>query len=77
MNLQCNIGSRGKFVRLASGSLGVLAGIVMSALLFFGGVEIGTLWVAPASLIGGGAFAIFEGWSGWCVVRALGIWTPI
>ena len=55
----------------------MLAGTVMSALLFLGGVEIGTLWVAPASLIGGGAFAIFEGWSGWCVVRALGIWTPI
>ncbi|MBJ29027.1 MAG: hypothetical protein CMB61_03090 [Euryarchaeota archaeon] len=77
MKLQCNIGSRGKFVRLVSGSLGVLVGIVLSSFLFISGAELSTLWIAPASLIGGGAFAIFEGWSGWCVARALGFWTPI
>ena len=77
VKLQCNIGAKGKFIRLVSGSLGVLVGIVLSSFLFFSGAELSTVWIAPASLIGGGAFAIFEGWSGWCVARALGFWTPI
>ena len=25
----------------------------------------------------GGAFAIFEGWSGWCAIRAMGFRTPL
>ncbi|MGB0832487.1 MAG: hypothetical protein ACPGRV_01675 [Candidatus Thalassarchaeaceae archaeon] len=48
-----------------------------ASFLYIQGVDIGATWLVPASLIGGGSFAIFEGWSGWCVARALGFWTPI
>ena len=54
MKLECNIGSRGKFLRLISGSLGVLVGIVAASLLYIQGVDIGATWLVPASLIGGG-----------------------
>ncbi len=56
MKLECNIGSRGKFLRLISGSFGVLVGIVAASFLYIQGVDIGTMWLVPASLIGGGVF---------------------
>ena len=37
-------------------------------------------WFTVSSTIGlfaGGALGIYEGRSGWCVARAMGIWTPI
>ena len=76
MPMQCNIDSKGKAVRLIYGLLLIIAG----ALLLF-------LWALPAqrvwpwavviSLLGSGAFAMFEGWAGWCVMRALGFKTPL
>ena len=77
MKMECNIGSKGKFIRLVSGFLGVLVGAVAASLLYIQGTDMGAMWLIPASLIGGGSFAIFEGWSGWCVARAMGFWTPI
>ena len=77
MKMECNIGSKGKFLRLVSGFLGVLVGAVAASLLYIQGTDMGAMWLIPASLIGGGSFAIFEGWSGWCVARAMGFWTPI
>ena len=32
-------------------------------------------WVAAIFLILSGGFSIFEGWAGWCVVRAMGVKT--
>ena len=29
------------------------------------------------ALLGSGAFMTFEGWSGWCAVRAMGFKTPL
>ena len=77
MKMECNIGSKGKFLRLVSGSLGVLVGVVAASFFYIQGIEMGAVWLIPASMIGGGSFAIFEGWSGWCVARAMGFWTPI
>jgi len=74
---ECNIDSRGKAYRLKYGILGMIAGFIGSGLLFVANIEIGLVWIIPAGLVGGGAFAVFEGWSGWCVARALGFWTPI
>ena len=37
-------------------------------------------WFTISSAIGlfaGGALGIYEGRSGWCIARAMGIWTPI
>ncbi len=77
MALECNIDSRGKAFRLKYGIIGVAAGIICSIALVIAGFGFGPIWIVPAGAIGGGSFAIFEGWSGWCAARALGIKTPI
>ena len=74
---ECNIDARGKAYRLKYGIYGIIAGLALSGMLIL--VDLGTwmAWLVPAGLVAGGAFAVFEGWSGWCVARALGFWTPI
>jgi hypothetical protein len=34
-------------------------------------------WYAVAGSFFGGAFAVFEARAGWCVIRAMGIKTPL
>ncbi|MEK9909631.1 MAG: hypothetical protein ACPHDQ_03595 [Candidatus Thalassarchaeaceae archaeon] len=76
MALQCNIDARGKAVRLRLGIMGVLSSFGLAATCFLiNAPELA--WVVPAGAFAGGAFAIFEGRTGWCVVRALGFKTPI
>ena len=74
--MECNIDDLGKAMRLKLGIVTVLAGlgILLGFLLldFSFGIE----WIIPLGMIGGGAFSMFEGWAGWCVVRAIGIKTP-
>jgi len=74
---ECNIDSRGKAYRLKYGIYGIIAGFVLSGILILADIGIWMAWLIPAGLVAGGAFAVFEGWSGWCVARALGFWTPI
>ena len=71
--MKCNIDARGKAVRLLLGILFALAGGVVLV------AGAGTGWGLPVGLscIGGGAFMIFEGASGWCAVRAMGFKTKI
>ena len=71
--MKCNIDAKGKAVRLLSGLACLLAGVIVLAV---GGFEPPPLVVAVA-LLGSGAFMAFEGWSGWCVVRAMGFKTPL
>lgn len=76
MALQCNINSRGRLARLIYGILLLLLGI---ALAFFWAWPEGHAWrwaIAIACMLGG-AFAMFEARAGWCVVRAMGIKTPM
>ena len=76
MAFECNIDSRGKAVRLRLGIMGVLSSLgLAAACLLISAPELA--WVVPAGAFVGGAFAIFEGRTGWCVVRALGFRTPI
>ena len=75
--MECNLDARGKATRLVSGTLGVLFGIVLGLLFLFDVTSWHLLpYIIAASIFGGG-FAIFEGWSGWCIVRAIGIRTPL
>ncbi|HIH56111.1 MAG TPA: hypothetical protein HA288_02520, partial [Candidatus Thalassarchaeum sp.] len=55
----------------------LIIGLIISAAFFMAGVEMGLLWLAPGGAIAGGAFAMFEGRTGWCVARAIGFKTPI
>ncbi|MGB1802233.1 MAG: hypothetical protein ACPHKZ_04270 [Candidatus Thalassarchaeaceae archaeon] len=76
MAFECNIDARGKAVRLRLGIMGVLSSLgLAAACLLISAPELA--WVVPAGAFVGGAFAIFEGRTGWCVVRALGFRTPI
>jgi len=35
------------------------------------------MWAISGALFAGGAFAVFEAWAGWCVIRAMGLKTPM
>ena len=75
--LECNIDARGKAYRLRLGFRLLIIGLIISAAFFMAGVEMGLLWLAPGGAIAGGAFAMFEGRTGWCVAGAIGFKTPI
>ncbi len=76
MAFQCNIDARGKAVRLRLGIMGVVSSLgLAAACLLISAPDLA--WIVPAGAFIGGAFAIFEGRTGWCVVRALGFRTPI
>jgi hypothetical protein len=77
MVFECNIDARGKAYRFKSGIMGVVAGLVLAAAFYISGIEGGIPWLISLGFIGGGAFTIFEAWTGWCVVRALGFRTPL
>tara|TARA_S200000501_G_scaffold69418_1_gene61397 strand:- start:8100 stop:8306 length:207 start_codon:yes stop_codon:yes gene_type:complete len=66
----------GKAVRLRLGILAVIAGGLISVGFILLNFNFGVEWIIPLGIIAGGAFSMFEGWAGWCVVRAIGIKTP-
>jgi hypothetical protein len=76
MALQCNIDARGKAVRLV---IGILASVGGAGLLVFWAWKDGgwVPWITSMILIAYGAFAVFEGCAGWCVVRAMGFKTRL
>ena len=76
MALQCNIDSRGRAGRLIKGLVLLAAGVAMLLLWALPGGS-AWAWVATAVVLAGGAFAVFEAWAGWCVVRAMGFKTRI
>tara|TARA_Y100001970_G_scaffold80228_1_gene101876 strand:- start:1344 stop:1577 length:234 start_codon:yes stop_codon:yes gene_type:complete len=77
MAFECNIDARGQAYRLRLGFKLVVVGLVLSAALFLWGAEWGLVWLIPGGALAGGAFAMFEGRTGWCVARAMGFRTPI
>lgn len=75
--LECNIDARGKAARLIGGLAGVAFGVALASLLALDVLTGSAVsFVAAGSLLGGG-FAIFEARAGWCIVRAMGIRTPL
>jgi hypothetical protein len=76
--MQCNIDARGKRVRLISGIVVTLIGGGLLAWTA-GGVARHQSWgwAVGGALVLGGAFQIFEGWRGWCALRAIGFKTRI
>lgn len=77
MVFECNIDARGKAVRFKLGMLGVVTGVFLAISLLLVGAGLNALWLLPLGAIAGGAFALFEARTGWCVVRAMGFRTPI
>lgn len=74
--MTCNIDSRGRVARLIYGLILLATGILLAIFLAYptgGWLE----WLVAALLAAAGAFAVFEAWAGWCVMRAMGFRTPI
>jgi len=74
--MQCNIDKRGQALRTTMGVITGLVGAGLLAARFAFDVAAVPTWAGIAALAGG-AFMIFEGVNGWCVVRAMGFKTPV
>ena len=75
--MQCNIGEKGKAVRLKLGLQALALALVFSVLILTGVLESVYWWYVSGGIAFGGAFAIFEARAGWCIVRAMGFKTPL
>ncbi|MGB0377212.1 MAG: hypothetical protein ACPGGE_00195 [Poseidonia sp.] len=75
--IECNIDARGKVARFLGGLGAIVGSLLLAALLATDVLAFGLGWYAVAGGIFGGAFAIFEARVGWCIVRAMGIKTPL
>ena len=73
----CNIDARGKAARFMGGIASIVAASIFAFLMVTDVVSIGFGWYAIAGAYLGGAFAIYEARAGWCIVRAMGIKTPL
>jgi hypothetical protein len=76
MPLQCNIDSKGKAIRLVNGTALLAVGAALALLWAWPSGSVWA-WIVCGAMWASGGFSIFEGWSGWCVVRALGFRTRI
>ncbi len=75
--LECNLDAKGKAARLLGGIAAVAGALVLAVMLATDMFTFGFGWYAVGGGILGGAFAIFEARAGWCIVRAIGIKTPL
>lgn len=75
--MQCNIDARGKAVRLVWGLINLVGGLILLGLFAAGMLTGHWAWMLGAFMIAGGALGIYEARKGWCIVRAMGIKTPI
>jgi uncharacterized membrane protein YiaA len=71
--MHCNINAKGKAARLIIGVCLVGLGAIALTVTHSSPVMIG---IALAVVLAG-LFAVFEGWAGWCALRALGFKTRI
>ena len=75
--MECNIDQKGRLARLYTGIAAIVFGIALALLTYLSVIPATLGWLAVAGSIFGGAFAIFEARKGWCIVRAVGIKTPL
>lgn len=75
--MHCNIDAKGKAVRLISGLVVTLIGLVLLGLGLADVIEPNWIYAVAGVTLASGAFQIYEGWCGWCIVRAMGFKTPI
>ena len=73
--MKCNIDQRGRRSRILTGAIVDLVGVGLIAAGFVSRDE--NMYAAGVVLMVAGSFIIFEGVRGWCVLRAMGIKTPL
>ncbi len=73
--MACNIDAKGKAIRLIGG---VITCAVAALLAILTALEVLPEWGwwAVLGTLAGGLFQVYEGWSGWCALRAIGVKTP-
>ena len=77
MNRTCNIDAKGKAVRFLTGIFAILSGLVLAILVNQGILSFESYLLLVCGSIVGGVFSMWEAKAGWCVVRAIGIKTPL
>jgi len=77
MERTCNIDAKGRVVRFVTGVFAIIAGFVLAILVTQGVLSPEPYWMLVTGSIIGGIFAMWEARAGWCVVRAIGIKTPL
>ena len=77
LHMECNIDQKGRLARLYTGIIAIVFGIALALMTYLSVIPATLGWLAVAGSIFGGAFAIFEARKGWCIVRAVGIKTPL
>ena len=75
--MQCNIDQRGRTLRVAAGMVVDGGGVLLVFLAALGIIEGTWPYIVGVAAMIGGSFMLFEGLRGWCVLRALGIRTPL
>ncbi len=73
--ITCNIDSKGIRLRRLGG--GLLLALAASLAIAAWGTGLAWLWYPSAGLAAGGGFILFEAFSGWCALRAMGFKTKI
>lgn len=73
--MQCNIDARGQLARRIWGILCVLAAVGLSIAAYL--LESWWLYIVAVACMFLGLFAIWEAQKKWCIVRAMGIKTPM
>ena len=76
MTRTCNIDAKGKAVRLIGGGITLLVAAVLAGVILIAGLD-PLWWWAVVGTAAGAAVQLYEGWSGWCALRAMGIKTPV
>jgi hypothetical protein len=71
----CNIDARGARIRLVWGILNLIAAALAAAAAI--GWHLWWPWIVAGLCAAAGIFALFEARKKWCVMRALGIKTPL
>ncbi len=75
--MQCNIDQKGRTVRVITGVLTLGVGVALLVMAATGAWVGWWVWTICVVAILFGAFQVFEGAKGWCVMRALGFKTPM
>lgn len=75
--MRCNIDGHGRSVRLAAGLAALAAGFILIIYARRGIFDDAWAWPIGILLVIVGGFAMFEGYVGWCALRAMGIRTKV
>lgn len=73
--MQCNIDDRGARARRTWGIMNLMTAVILGGLAWWSGIW--WLWIVAAGCTAGGIFALYEARKKWCVLRAMGVKTPM